>query len=326
MDSCLRRNDSEFIMKYLVTGGAGFIGSHIVDRLLKEKNNVIVYDNFSTGKKLFIKHHLKNPNFELVKGDLKDNELLNDSMQGVDFVFHLAAHADVRSGFEDHFIDHEQNLEMTQNVLEAMCKNSVKKIAFSSSSSVYGDATIHPTSEDHPFEPTSLYGATKAACETYINAYASYYGMTSYVFRFVSFVGERYTHGIIVDVLKKLKKNSREIELFSDGTPKKSSLYVMDGIEAIFTVINKSNGQFNVYNIGHTQVLTVNQIVDAILGSGGYKNVKKNWLGKTSNWKGDNEFVQLGIKKLSKLGWRPTLSIEEGITKTVEYILGNRII
>lgn len=313
-------------MKYLVTGGAGFIGSHIVDRLLAENNKVIAYDNFSTGKKLFVEHHLKNPNFELVKGDLKDTELLNDSMQGVDFVFHLAAHADVRSGFDNHFIDHEQNLEMTQNVLEAMYKNNVGKIAFSSTSSVYGDASVHPTPEDYPFEPTSLYGATKAACETYIHSYASYYGMTSYIFRFVSFIGERYTHGIIVDVLKKLKNNSRELELFSDGTPKKSSLYVTDGIEAIFTVINKSEEQFSVYNIGHTQVLTVNQIVDAILGAGGYKNVKKNWLGKTSNWKGDNEFVQLGIKKLSKLGWKPNLSIEDGIDKTVRYILDNKII
>ncbi len=313
-------------MKYLVTGGAGFIGSHIVDRLLAEKNKVIAYDNFSTGRKLFVEHNLKNPNFKLVKGDLRDTELLNDSTKNVDFVFHLAAHADVRSGFDNHFIDHEQNLEMTQNVLEAMYKNKVKKIAFSSTSSVYGDASIHPTPENYPFEPTSLYGATKAACETYIHSYASYYGMTSYIFRFVSFIGERYTHGIIVDILKKLKKNSQEIELFSDGTPRKSSLYVMDGIEAIFTVINKSREQFNVYNIGHTQVLTVDQIVDAILGAGGYKNVKKNWLGKKSNWKGDNEFVQLGIKKISKLGWRLDLNIEEGIAKTVRYVLDNKII
>lgn len=313
-------------MKYLVTGGAGFIGSHIVDRLLAEKNKVITYDNFSTGKKLFVEHNFKNPNFELVKGDLKDIILLNKHMRGVDFVFHLAAHADVQSGFDNHFIDHEQNLEMTQNVLEAMYKNNVGKIAFSSTSSVYGDASVHPTPENYPFEPTSLYGATKAACETYIHTYASYYDMTSYIFRFVSFVGERYTHGIIVDVLKKLKNNSRELGLFSDGTPKKSSLYVLDGVEAIFTIINKSREQFNVYNIGHTQVLSVNQIVDTILFSGGYKSVKKKWLGKTSNWKGDNEFVQLGIKKLSKLGWRPDLNIEEGIAKTVRYILDNKII
>jgi UDP-glucose 4-epimerase len=313
-------------MNYLVTGGAGFIGSHIVDRLLKEKNTVTVYDNFSTGRELFIAHNFKNPNFRLVKGDLADSDLLHKTMKGIDFVFHLAAHADVKSGFKNHFIDHEQNLEMTINVLEAMYKNHVRNIAFSSTSSVYGDARIHPTPEDHPFEPTSLYGATKTAAEAYIHSYASYYDMKSYIFRFVSFIGERYTHGIIVDVLRKLKNNKKELELFSDGTPRKSSLFVGDGIEAIFTVINKSRKQFNLYNIGHTQVLTVRQIVDEILSAGGYTNVDKHWLGKLSNWKGDNEFVQLDIRKLCDLGWKPTMSIENGIKKTVEYILAKKIV
>lgn len=313
-------------MKYLVTGGAGFIGSNIVDKLLKDGNKVMVFDNLSTGRELFIQHHYNNPDFKLIKGDLKDMELLNKSMKDIEFVFHLAAHADVRSGFKDHFIDHEQNLEMTQNVLEAMCKNKVKKIAFSSTSSVYGDALIHPTPEDYPFEPTSLYGATKAACETYIHSYASYYDMTSYIFRFVSFIGERYTHGIIVDVLKKLKNNSIELELFSDGTPRKSSLYIQDGIEAIFTVIKKSKSQFNVNNIGHDQVLTVDEIVNTILQASGHKNTRKKWLGKKSNWKGDNEFVHLKNDKLKNLDWKPTLSIEEGIKKTVQYLLENKII
>ena len=308
-------------MKYFVTGGAGFIGSHIVDRIINEGNDVVVYDNFSTGKKLFVKHHFKNPRFKLVEGDLKNTKLLEKSIKGVEFVFHMAAHADVRSGFENHEIDHEQNLEMTQNVLEAIYKNNIKKIAFSSTSSVYGDATVHPTPEDYPFEPTSLYGATKAACETYIHSYASYYGMTSYIFRFVSFIGERYTHGIIVDLLNKLKKNSKKIKLFSDGSPKKSSLYVLDGVDAMFAIIKKSREQFNVFNIGHTQILTVNEIVDTILDAAGYKNVKKNWLGKGSNWKGDNEFVHLSIDKLRKLGWKPKLSIKEGIRKTVNYLL-----
>lgn len=308
-------------MKYFVTGGAGFIGSHIVDRIIKDGNDVVVYDNFSTGKKLFVKHHFKNPKFKLVEGDLKNIKLLEKSIKRSDFVFHLAAHADVKSGFENHMIDHVQNLEMTQNVLEAMYKNNIKKIAFASSSSVYGDATVHPTPEDYPFEPTSLYGATKAACETYIYSYASYYGMTSYIFRFVSFIGERYTHGIIVDILNKLKRNNKEIELFSDGSPKKSSLYVLDGVDAMFTIIKKSKEQFNVYNIGHTQILTVNEIVDTILAAAGYKNVKKKWLGKKSNWKGDNEFVYLSIEKLKKLGWKPKLTIKEGIKKTVNYLL-----
>jgi len=310
-------------MKCLVTGGAGFIGSNIVDKLMSSGKEVVVYDNFSTGREMFIKHHLGNSAFELYRADLADKEKLMQAVKGVDWVFHLAAHADVRSGFEDHEIDHTQNLEMTRNVLETMYQSGVKKIMFSSTSSVYGDARIHPTPEDYPFEPTSLYGASKAAAESYIRVYASYYGIKSYIFRFVSFMGERYTHGIVYDVLKKLKNNPRDLELFSDGSPRKSSLYVGDGVEAIVLVMEKSEEQFNVYNIGHDEVVTVANIVDWIIEAGGYKYVNKNWLGKGSNWKGDNEFVHLANNKLKVLGWRPTLSIEEGIKRTVRYILEN---
>ncbi len=308
-------------MKYFITGGAGFIGSHIVDYLLKSGNKVVVFDNFSTGRKLFIKHNLPNKNFKLVKNDLKNIKLLAKSMKGSDFVFHLAAHADVKSGFKDHFIDHEQNLEMTHNVLEAMYKNNIKNIAFASTSSVYGDAQNHPTPENHPLEPTSLYGATKAACEAYIKAYFSYYQMKAYIFRFVSWTGERYTHGIIFDVLQKLAKNNHKIDLFSDGSPRKSSLYVKDGVEAIFTIIRKSKQDFNVYNIGHEKALNINQIVDEILKAANSPKTRKNWLGKKSNWKGDNEYVLLSIRKLKKLGWKPKTSIETGIRKTVEYLV-----
>lgn len=310
-------------MKYLVTGGAGFIGSHIVNRLISEGHKVRVYDNFSTGKTLFIKDHLTNKNFELIRADLSNFKKLEQTMRNIDFVFHLAAHADVRSGIENRFIDHQQNLEMTQNVLEAMIKQKVKKIAFSSTSSVYGDAKIHPTPEEYPFEPTSLYGATKAACESYINAYSSYYNLQSYIFRFVSFLGPHYTHGIIYDILKKLQHNPKEIELFSDGSPKKSSLVVADGIEAIFKVIADSKEQISIYNIGHSEIITVSEIVDIILQASGNLYVKKVWLGKESNWKGDNEFVFLSINKLKKLGWKPTKTIKQAIVETVNYLQNN---
>lgn len=310
-------------MKYLVTGGAGFIGSHIVDKLLINGHKVCVYDNFSTGRKVFIQHHLKNSNFELIKADLSNTKKLNYSMKDIDFIFHLAAHADVRSGLDDHFIDHQQNLEMTHNVLESMIQNNVKNIAFSSTSSVYGDATIHPTPEEYPFKPSSIYGATKAACESYIQAYASYYDLKAYIFRFVSFLGPRYTHGIISDVLKKLQKNPNTLELYSDGSPKKSSLSVFDGIEAIFKVIRHSKNQINIYNIGHTEILTVSEIVDTILQTLNLNSVKKNWLGKKSNWKGDNEFVLLSIDKLKKLGWKPKKTIKQAISETVTYLQNN---
>ena len=310
-------------MNYLVTGGAGFIGSHITDELLKKGGKVIVFDNFSTGKELFIKHNLTNKNFKLIKGDILNTKKLTEGMKGADFVMHMAAHADVISGFNDHSIDHIQNLEATQSVLEAMYKNGVKKIAFASTSSVYGDTTIHPTPEDYPFEPTSLYGATKAACENYIQTYASYYNWQAYIFRFVSFVGERYTHGIIFDILKKVKKNPQVLELLSDGTPKKSSVYVKDGVEAIFKVIRSSPDQINIFNIGHDDVLTVDEIVNTILKSANIQ-IKKKYLGGKKGWMGDNNFVYLDNKKLKKLGWTPKYSFIGGIEKTVAYLQKNQ--
>lgn len=306
-------------MKYLVTGGAGFIGSNVVDRLLNQGHYVLVFDNFSTGKEIFIRHNLNNPKFKLIKGDLLDLDLITKSCLDIDFVFHFAAHADVRSGFKDHFIDHQQNLTCTHNVLEAMYRNNVKKIAFASTSSVYGNAKIHPTPEDHPLVPTSLYGATKAAGESYIQSYADYYDWDAYIFRFVSWIGERYTHGIIVDLLKKLKNKPHELELLSDGTPRKSSLYVEDGLDAIFTIIEKSKEKINVYNIGHDEILTVDEIVNTILEVSS-SDVIKRYAGGKRGWKGDNDFVHLETTKLKSLGWSPKTTIKQGIAKTIQYL------
>jgi len=309
-------------MKYLITGGAGFIGSHIVDYLMERGHKVIVYDNFSTGKEIFINHQLKNRNFKLFRGDILDEKNLNHAMKGMDFVFHMAAHADVRLGYKDHDIDHLQNLEGTRNVLESMYKNNVRKIVFASTSSVYGDADIHPTPENFPFEPISLYGATKAACEHYIQSYSSYYNWQFFIFRFVSFIGERYTHGIIFDVLKNIKRNPRVLNLLSDGSPKKSSVYVKDGIEAIFKVIDSSSSQKNIFNIGHDDILTVDEIVDLILKVANVK-IKKKYKGGDKGWIGDNNFVYLDNTKLKKLGWKPLFSFKEGIEKTVLYLQNN---
>ncbi len=302
-----------------MTGGSGFIGSHIVDELINRGEEVVVFDNLSTGREVFIQQHRNNPKFSLIKGDVLNRNLLEKAMAGSDFVFHMSAHADVRSGFEDHFIDHQQNLNATHNVLEAMLKNKVKNIAFASTSSVYGDAKKHPTPEEEPFLPTSLYGATKAACESYIVSYAGYYDWKAYIFRFVSWIGERYTHGIIYDLMQKVEANNKEIDLLSDGTPKKSSLYVKDGVNAIFTILEKSPEQINIYNIGHEQVLTVDSIIDIILDELGVKP-KKIYQGGERGWKGDNNFVLLSAEKLHQLGWKPATSIEEGIRKTVRYL------
>jgi UDP-glucose 4-epimerase len=309
-------------MKYLVTGGAGFIGSHIIDSLIKSGHEVVCYDNFSTGKRVFVKQHLNNEKFTLVKGELLDLKKLDKAMRGIDFVFHIAGYADVRSGLIDHEINHIQNLEVTHAVLEAMYTHKVTKIAFASTSSVYGDAKIHPTPEDSPFHPTSLYGSAKASSEQYIEAYASYYDWNAYIFRFVSFVGERYTHGIIYDILKKLKTNPETLELLSDGTPRKSSVYVGDGVNAILTAIKKTKEKVNIFNIGHDEVMSVDEIVDTILGASKV-SVKKKYQGGSRGWKGDNNFVHLDNQKLKNLGWKPTKTQREGIRRTVKYLMDN---
>lgn len=305
--------------KNFITGGAGFIGSHIVDELIQKGEEVVVYDNLSTGKLFFLEQHIKCPRFKFVKGDLLDYRRLVKEMRDANWVFHFAANADVRGGFLNHEIDHNQNLNGTRNVLEAMYENGIKNIVFPSTSSVYGDAKVHPTPEDYPFEPTSLYGASKAACESYIYTYSNYFNWNAYIFRFVSMIGERYTHGIIYDLMKRLKNNPKTLELFSDGTPQKSSVYVKDAINAIFLVIKKYPKGIHIYNIGHDEIVTVDMMVEWILENLGVSPEKK-YLGGKRGWKGDNDFVLLDNSRLKKEGWRPKVTIEEAVCLTIEYL------
>lgn len=308
--------------KILVTGGAGFVGSHLVDELIKRGYKVLVYDNFSTGKELFIKHHFKNPNFKLIKADLLDQKSLQKSLKQIDAVFHLAAHANVRKGFTDHKIDHVQNLEVTRSVLEAMFKVGTQKLIFSSTSAVYGNIKIIPTPENHPLSPTSLYGASKVACEAYIHAYSSYYNIQATIFRFAPFIGERYTHGIIYDLTKKLLKNPKILEVLTDGTPKRNSLYVKDGINAIMIALKKrSKENVEIFNIGSRDILTISQIVDVILKTLKSSTIKK-FLGGKKGWKGDNNYL-LDSSKITKLGWKPKATYQEGIESTIVYLIAN---
>lgn len=310
-------------MKTLVTGGAGFIGSHIVDKLIERGDEVIVYDNMSTGIEDFIKPHFENPKFKFIKGDILDLPKLKQAMQGVELVFHMAAHADVRSGFVDHKIDLEQNLLGTINVLEAMRENEVKKIAFASTSSVYGDATIIPTPESHPFLPTSLYGSSKASAETYIATFCEYYSITAYIFRFVSWVGERYTHGLVFDFLKKLEKDPSKLYILGDGTQKKSYLYVKDGVNAIFTIIDKAKEKINIFNLGNNEILTVTESAKEITDKAGYKNVEFEYEGGDKGWIGDNKYVLLDTEKLQRLGWKPSKTTRESLRITTRYLQDN---
>ena len=311
-------------MKYFVTGGAGFIGSNMVDRLLSEpENEVIAYDNFSTGRREFLEDALKNDRFTLVEGDTLDLDKMTQAMKGCEFVFHFAANADVRMGCEHPRKDLEQNTIATYNVLEAMRANDIKRIGFSSTGSVYGEAKVIPTPEDAPFPiQTSLYGASKLACEGLLAAYAEGFGYTAYIFRFVSILGERYTHGHVFDFCKRLKDDPSHLHILGDGHQKKSYLYVKDCMEAILTVVRNAKEKVNIYNLGTDEYVEVNDSVRFICGK---LNVKPEftYAGGERGWIGDNPFIYLDTKKVRSLGWTPKATIEEGVVKTVEYLMAN---
>ncbi|MBQ7481713.1 MAG: NAD-dependent epimerase/dehydratase family protein [Lachnospiraceae bacterium] len=312
-------------MKYFVTGGAGFIGSNMVDRLLSEpENEVVAYDNFSTGRREFLEDALKNDRFTLVEGDTLDPDAMTKAMKGCEFVFHFAANADVRMGCEHPKKDLEQNTIATFNVLEAMRANGIKRIGFSSTGSVYGEAEVIPTPEDAPFPiQTSLYGASKLACEGLLAAYAEGFGYTAYIFRFVSILGERYTHGHVFDFCKKLKDDPNHLHILGDGHQKKSYLYVKDCMEAILTVVRNAKEKVNIYNLGTDEYVEVNDSVRFICGKLGVKP-EFTYAGGERGWIGDNPFIYLDTKKVRSLGWTPKATIEDGVVKTVEYLMANQ--
>ncbi|MBI2547986.1 NAD-dependent epimerase/dehydratase family protein [Candidatus Woesearchaeota archaeon] len=307
-------------MKFFVTGGAGFIGSHMVDRLLREKHDVLVYDNFSTGRELFIAHHKGDAHFRTVTADILDTKKLQKAMKGHDVVFHFQANADVRRGIESTQKDFDQNIVGTYNVLESMRVHGITKILFASSATVYGEPSQFPTPEEYPLIQTSMYGASKASAEHMIEAYSEYYGIQSWIFRFVSFIGERYTHGVICDFMKKLQKDPTHLEILGDGTQKKSYLYVADGIDAMMTAFARAKGTKNIFNIGHKDYIDVVTVADLIGKTLNFKQVKYSYTGGKRGWIGDSPFVHLDVRKLEGLGWHPRVTIPEGIVRTVEYL------
>ncbi|GHT86223.1 UDP-glucose 4-epimerase [Spirochaetia bacterium] len=312
-------------MNYFVTGGAGFIGSNLVDELLKDAQNMVtIYDNFSTGFEEFIKHLSVKPNVTIIKGDLLDEKYLNKSMQNQDFVFHLAANADIRFGLEHPRKDLEQNTIATFNVLEAMRKNNVTKIAFSSTGPVYGESKVIPTPEDCPFPvQTSLYASSKLAGEALISSYCEGFGFTGYIFRFVSILGERYTHGHVFDFYKNLMENQNELYILGNGKQRKSYLYIKDCINAILTIINNAGNKVNIYNLGTDEYCEVNQSINWICEYLGL-HPKLIYSGGERGWIGDNPFVFLDCTKIKNLGWKAEYSIKQSILKTVKYLENNK--
>lgn len=313
-----------------VTGAAGFIGSNLVDRLLADGVTVTGWDNLSTGQERFLADAIKHPRFRLVRGDNLDQPALAAAMKGADFVFHLAANADIKDGWSRPGKDLEQNTVATFNVLEAMRATGVKRIAFSSTGSTYGEATVIPTPEDAPFPvQTSLYAASKVAGETLLSAYAEGGQLEeAYIFRFVSILGERYTHGHVFDFHQQLIAHPDRLRILGDGQQRKSYLYVQDCLDAMLHVTRARTARnaphrTQVYNLGTPEFVRVNDSIGFICATLGLKP-KLEYTGGDRGWIGDNPFIFLDTKKISAAGWKPRLTIEQGIMRTLRWLEANR--
>jgi len=315
--------------KVFVTGAAGFIGSNLVDRLLAGGKQVVGWDNFSTGQNEFLVAARSHSNFKLVHGDNLDLPALTQAMAGCDFVFHLAANADVRFGLEHPGKDLQQNTVATFNVLEAMRANGIKGIAFSSTGSVYGEAEIIPTPENHPFPiQTSLYAASKVAGEGLIQSYCEGYEFEGYIFRFVSILGERYTHGHVLDFYKQLLAHPGQLKVLGDGKQQKSYLYIGDCLDAMLHVVKRATAKsakhgVEIYNLGTDEYVQVNDSIRFICGALGLKP-KLEYSGGNKGWVGDNPFIFLDTKKIRATGWKTTLTIEQSIIRTLQWLQQNQ--
>ncbi|MBC2702329.1 MAG: NAD-dependent epimerase/dehydratase family protein, partial [ANME-2 cluster archaeon] len=263
----------------LITGGAGFIGSHVVDHLIK-KNKVTVLDNLSSGRMEFVQHHMDNTNFKLIEGDLMEPGTITSALDGIDMVFHLAANPDVRLGAEDTKVHLEQNILATYNLLEAMRLTGTARLVFTSTSTVYGAASIMPTPEDYgPQVPISLYGASKLACEALISSYCHTFNMKAWLYRFANIVGSRGSHGVLVDFINKLRVDPFTLEILGSGRQKKSYLDVDDCVDAMVFGVEHSDGTVNIFNIGSEDSIDVTGIADIVTQKMGYSDVEYRFTG-----------------------------------------------
>jgi len=309
--------------KVMVTGAAGFIGSHLADCLLEKGCSVTGFDNLSTGFTENLDKAGRSSNFRIVEGDVLDLPALTKAMTGCDFVFHLAANADVRFGTEHPRKDLEQNTIATFNVLEAMRANGIRRIAFPSTGSIYGEPDVFPTPEDAPFPvQTSLYGASKLAGEGLIQAYCEGFGFTGWIFRFVSILGERYSHGHVFDFYKSLLADPRRLRVLGNGRQRKSYLYVQDCINAMLIAIGKPKGKVNILNLGVDEYCLVNDSIGWICDHLGVKP-ELDYTGGERGWIGDSPFIFLDCSRIKELGWEPKLKINEGVLRTLEYLQNN---
>jgi UDP-glucose 4-epimerase len=314
-------------MKALVTGGAGFIGSHLVDRLLADGHSVTVIDNFSSGtrKNLRFSTSLSSTRLEIANVDITDAKKVNKvfSEGKYNAVFHLAAQADVRKSLLGFKGDLNNNVVGTLNILEAMKKYGVNDLVFASSSAVYGEATVRPTPEDYSPIQTSLYGASKLACEAFAEAYTEFTSIRLWAFRFANVIGERCQRGVIGDFVRKLLKNPKELEILGDGKQSKEYLYVKDCINGMITGHQRSSEKANIFNLGVNRQTIVDEIASIVIEEMGLENVKRKYTGGNRGWIGDNPIVELSLNKIKDLGWNTEVSSEEAIRRTARWNIEN---
>ena len=312
-------------MRIFLTGGRGFIGSNFAEKLLNQNNHVTIFDNLSSGFKKFNNYKKKFNKLKIIHGDLKNFKKLNQCIKNHDIVFHFAANADVRYGFLYPSKDLEQNIICTHNVLEAMRKNNIKKIVFSSTGSVYGEAKKFPINENSEFPiQTSFYASSKLSAEAFISSYCEGYDFQSWIFRFVSILGPKYSHGHVFDFYKKLLNDRNNLYVLGNGLQKKSYLHIDDCILAVLKSIKFFKDKINIINIGHDEYINVKRSIKIITNQLSLKPKVIYSSNENRGWIGDNSFIFLSNKKLKKTGWKPQYSIEKSIIDTLDFLKNNK--
>jgi len=309
-------------LRIFITGGAGFIGSNLTNELIKRGNKITIYDNLSSGRLEFLEPYLKTKKVKLIKGDILDFPKLKKAIKGHDLVFHLAANPNISQGILDPTIDLKIGILGTFNVLNAMRLASVKKIAYTSGSGVYGDQGEKFIKENFgPLLPVSMYGASKIASEALVSTFCHFYDMQAWIFRPANIVGKNQTHGVVFDFIKKLRKNPKELYILGNGKQSKCYLHVSDLINAMILAIEKSNERINLFNVASKSFLTVNEIAKMIIREMNLKNVKIEYSGENVGWKGDVPKVRLDIQRLTKLGWKAKMNSKQAVLRAIKELL-----
>lgn len=309
-------------MNILITGGAGFIGSHLADNLLAEGHTVISFDNLLRGRLSNMEEAMKNPEFTFIRGDILDKEEFFNVFKkySFDVIFHMAANSDIASSHDNPNVDFDNTLTTTYNVLLAMKEFGVKNLVFASTSAIYGDTGVSVDEDFGPLFPISHYGASKLASEAYISSFCENYGLKAWITRFPNVVGERATHGAIYDFINKLRKNPAELEVLGDGTQIKPYLYVKDLVEAIIMVWKNTNEQVNYFNIGVESRTTVKEMAEMVIEEMNL-NASIRYTGGDRGWVGDVPQFSYSLDKIHNLGWSAKVSSNEAVRKSIQYIL-----